>query len=177
MLITLEFKVEFSRLKNWDHRNSILSNAPGIYIVIISDEHPIISSSNEIFLHRDVSYIGMTHRDEGLAKRVDEFDKTICGNCSKQSHGGADRLRFRHQHYPSLRGKLYIAVCEFQNYPKNSPERFEEDGRVRLTEYFLIAEHLRHNNKIPSFNEQSKKIAPKYSSHYDWKTGNKKPTK
>jgi hypothetical protein len=101
----------------------------------------------------------MTNSAGGLRARLKQFDNTIVG---KTGHGGADRVRYKHQIYQKLVEELYVSVAAFPcNVKSNQPRDLMVMGEVAKFEYDCFAEFVKKHGSLPEFND--KKSAPKYS--------------
>ena len=149
---------QFTQWSPWHERGQLAGmKYPGIYVIAIADSafHP----SEAFRWLSQVVYIGMTNSATGLRGRLQQFDNTIIG---KTGHGGADRVRFKHQNYQALTDKLFVSVASFEcNVKSNQPADLLVMGDVAKFEYECFAEFVRIHGALPEFND--KKGAPKYS--------------
>jgi hypothetical protein len=107
-----------------------------------------------------IVYIGMTNSNGGLSARLRQFDDTISGK--RVSHGGADRVRFRHRHYRRLTAKLFVAVARVDcDVGRLTPRDLLRMGDVAKLEYECLAAYVRRFGRLPLFNDRTK--AKKYS--------------
>jgi hypothetical protein len=114
---------------------------------------------NEFSWLPDIKYIGMTNSISGLKGRLKQFDNTIIG---KSGHGGADRVRFKHQNYNELVNKLFVSISFFEcNVKSNQSNDLRVMGEVAKFEYDCFARFVELFGVLPEFND--KKLSPKYS--------------
>jgi len=153
--------VIFSNWFQWVERKQLgtVLNYPGIYAICSS---PNRNLHNEPFEWREnMIYIGMTNSVNGLKGRLKQFDNTMQG---KTGHGGADRVRFKHQDYNEFISSAYVAVCYIEcDVTSNRPVNLRKMGKVAENEYLAIAEYVERFNKLPEFN--NKKESKKFSKH------------
>ena len=103
--------------------------------------------------------VGMTNSKAGLKGRLKQFDNTIIG---KTGHGGADRLRFKHENYQDLVDKLYVSASSFQcDVKSNLPSDLRIMGEVAKAEHECFAIFVEKFRELPEFNNKSE--SPKYS--------------
>ncbi|MDP2633374.1 MULTISPECIES: hypothetical protein [unclassified Pseudoalteromonas] len=151
------YEDRFSKWVCWADRNLTEGvKYPGIYIIAIADEN--LSGQNFLWT-TDIVYVGMTNSLNGLKGRLRQFDNTIIG---KKGHGGADRVRYKHQSYERLVKNLYVAVASFEcDVKSNNPEDLRVMGEVAKFEYDCFAYFAELFGQLPEFNDQ--KRSPKYS--------------
>ena len=152
------FECKFTNWVKWQERN-ILSGIefPGVYVCALADDH--FNPSSDFEWMRQIIYIGMTNSIGGLKARLKQFDNTIVG---KTGHGGADRVRYKHQNYQLLVSNLYVAVASFKcNVKSSQPEDIMIMGEVAKFEYDCFAEFVKNHGCLPEFND--KKNSKKYS--------------
>ena len=147
----------FSKWISWDRRNELKSlNYPGIYIVAHSKRKLTGAKFSWV---KEIIYIGMTNAVGGLKGRLYQFDQAIGGK--RLTHGGADRVRFKHQKYKPFVSHAYVAVASFKcDVSSLKPSDLKEMGEVAKFEYLCFSEHATKYKCLPEFN---RKISPKYS--------------
>ena len=94
----------------WNKRNTISKkNQPAIYYIAFSE----VSIEGDDFSYiAEIVYIGMTISNNGLKGRLDQFEKAMGG--LPGVHGGAERVRFKHQDVAEFFKKTYISACIFE---------------------------------------------------------------
>jgi len=148
----------FTKWVQWHERGQLAAvKYPGIYVIAIADS--TFDPIEDFCWVNKIVYIGMTNSVGGLRSRLQQFDNTIIG---KSGHGGADRVRFKHQNYQLLSEKLFVSVASFEcDVKSNKPNDLLTMGDVAKFEYECFAEFVRIHGVLPEFND--KKGAPKYS--------------
>ncbi|MDH5586532.1 MAG: hypothetical protein OEZ05_07865 [Nitrospirota bacterium] len=151
------YEERFTDWLSWRDRNNVVGiRYPGIYVCAITSSD--ISDTKFSWLTKIV-YIGMTNAISGLKGRLKQFDNTILG---KTGHGGADRVRFKHQNYEDLCRKLFVSVVPFEcNVKSNHPGDLRIMGTVAKFEYNCFAHYVEVFGSLPEFN--NKATSPKYS--------------
>ena len=147
----------FSVWKRWNDRNALPElSYPGVYALCISG----VSLSGKPFgWRRGIVYVGMTNSAGGLASRLRQFDDTIARR--GRSHGGAERVRFKHRNYARLIEKLFVSVCPIAcEVTSNSPRVLRLMGKVAELEYVCLARYSCKFRRLPEFND--KKLSPKH---------------
>ena len=152
------YEEKFSEWFSWDSReNAIDIRSPGVYVCAVSKNN--ISGEKFSWLPQ-IIYIGMTNSRAGLKGRLKQFDNTIIGK--RGHHGGADRVRYKHQDYQELKKQLYVAVSPFKcDVKSNKPSDLRVMGEVVKFEYDCFAYFVELFEILPEFNN---KQSPKYSS-------------
>jgi hypothetical protein len=140
----------FSAWARWADRACIDGlRWPGVYVLAISDED---IAGSHFSWHRDVVYVGMTNSKGGLKSRLKQFDDTVRG---KESHGGAQRVRFKHRNYEKLKHRLYVAVSNFDcEVTSNRPEDLRIMGAVACFEFECLAAFAEVFGSLPEFNDR-----------------------
>ena len=154
------YENKFSPWRSWPRRNEVLDvEYPGVYALA----HSIRNIDGKLFSWRkEIFYVGMTNAASGLKGRLKQFDNTISG---KTGHGGADRVRFKHQDYDKLVQNLYVAVASFKcDATSNEPRDLRKMGKVAKFEYSCFAHFVERFGELPEFN--NKKDSPKYSKTF-----------
>lgn len=151
------YEDKFSAWHKWENRNSLDNiHYPGIYVIAHTDK--VLSGARFSWI-KDIIYIGMTNSAAGLKGRLKQFDNTIVG---KEGHGGADRVRYKYQHYDELTSNLYVSVIPFiVNVKSIQPDDLRVMGEVAKFEYDCFAHYVDKYGELPEFN--NKKKSPKYS--------------
>jgi len=152
------FESKFTKWVKWSERNSLSDmKYPGVYVCAIEDNY--FNPSSDFEWLKQVIYIGMTNSAGGLRARLKQFDNTILG---RTGHGGADRVRYKHQDYKTLVNTLFVSVASFTcDVRSNQPKDLMVMGEVAKFEYDCFAEFVKKHGALPEFN--NKKSAPKYS--------------
>lgn len=154
------YERKFLAWKKWENRDELQNlDLPGVYVI----SHIEKNIENRKFSWRkDIIYIGMTNAAKGLKGRLKQFDNTIIG---KRGHGGADRVRYKHQDYKKLVKHLYVSVAPFKaDVNSIQPKDLKVMGDVAKFEYQCFAYYVEKYGQLPEFND--KKEAPKYSLTY-----------
>lgn len=154
------YEKKFSKWMLWENRNELNNiNYPGVYAIRYSSRN----IENRTFSwHKEIIYIGMTNGITGLKGRLKAFDNTIIG---KRGHGGADRVRYKHQNYKKLVKNLYVSVAYFKTDVKAiNPRDLIIMGNVAKFEYQCFAQYVDKFGKLPEFN--NKELSKKYSLTY-----------
>jgi hypothetical protein len=148
----------FTKWAKWLERTSLDGmEFPGVYVCALAGNQ--FNPSREFEWTSHIIYIGMTNSAGGLRARLKQFDNTIIG---KTGHGGADRVRYKHQDYQKLCTDLYVSVASFPcDVKTNQPKDLVVMGEVAKFEYDCFAEFAKSHGRLPEFND--KKNSPKYS--------------
>jgi hypothetical protein len=143
----------FSAWYRWADRNQIaLLKSPGVYAVAVSAK-PLEGKAFSWL--PEIIYIGMTNSVPGLAGRLRQFENTIRG--TRCDHGGADRVRYKHQDFSALSKRLFVAVAAIQCDVKAcTPENLRAMGRVAKLEYDCFAEFVARHGALPEFNDKTR---------------------
>ena len=146
---------DFSSWARWSDRESLPgANLPGVYAVVISTD----DLAGQLFSWRDdLVYIGMTNSQRGLSSRLRQFHNSIEG---REGHGGAKRVRFKHQDFAVLEPALFVATHPFEcDVRSNAAEDLRVMGQVAAFEYECLACYVEVHDRLPEFND--KKRSPK----------------
>jgi len=109
----------------------------------------------------DIVYIGMTCAKGGLKGRLRQFDDTMAGK--RTCHGGADRVRYKHEVYSTFARKAYVAVWSVKCSPADvTPKCLRALGRVAALEFICWADFHERCGALPEFNDKAR--SPKYST-------------
>jgi hypothetical protein len=154
----------FSPWFRWNERGQYPGiKFPGIYVVAISKDD---ISETEFSIRKEIIYVGMSNAVKGLEGRLKNFDNTIQYLVKPSQHGGADRVRYKHQNYKSLVKKLYVSLRHFPCYPANETATdLRTMGKVANAEYQCMAQCVEELGALPEFNR--KKESAKYSRSYE----------
>ena len=146
----------FSTWIAWPERRALSDIAcPGVYVIAHS-KRDLAGQSFEWV--REIIYIGMTNAISGLRGRLGQFDDTISRR--RTSHGGADRVRFKHRDYDAFSAALYVAVAPIKCNPaSNLAIDLRKMGKVANLEFQCFAEYVESFGHLPEFND--KVSAPK----------------
>lgn len=152
------YEKRFSDWLSWNERKQIQGKyCPGVYVVALSERD---FEGKPFSWRREIIYIGVTNSVGGLTGRLGNFDDTISGK--RCTHGGADRVRFKHRKYHELVPKLYVSVVSFEcNVSSKLPDDLRKMGKVVEFEYRCFAQYAEKFGKLPEFNDM--KASPKYS--------------
>lgn len=147
----------FSKWHSWDDRETFSDISwSGVYVVAYSKAS---LAGRRFSWRREIIYVGMTNAVTGLRGRLRQFDSTMRGILQ---HGGADRVRYKHQDYRTFQKTAYVAVAPFRCDPSsNSAKDLRIMGDVARLEFRCMAHFVDRFGALPEFND--KKAAPKYS--------------
>lgn len=145
----------FSYWKARAHREELAGlECPGVYILAIS---PISIASAPFSWRQEIIYVGMTNARGGLKSRLKQFDDTIKGG---NTHGGGERVRFKHRDSALLSSHLYVSVRPWEcDVTSNKPADLRIMGEVEKYEYECLALFVEDFDRLPEFND--KKRSPK----------------
>ena len=151
------YEKRFHKWMKWVDRNEHPRiHLPGIYICATSSRNIAGEPFN---WRKSIIYIGMSNAVAGMKGRLRQFDFTI-NQIKKSTHGGAERVRFKHRDYEKLINRLYVAVAPFRcDVKSNNPVDLKIMGKVAKFEYECLAHYVEIYNKLPEFND--KKRSPK----------------
>jgi hypothetical protein len=137
----------------WKKRETISKkNQPGIYYIAHSNKD---LEGHDFSYIEEIAYIGMTISKKGLKGRLDQFEKAMYG--SNGIHGGAERVRFKHNDANSFFENTYISVCIFElSSEMNTSNDWRIKGDCVGHEYKSFAEYLDQHKKLPEFNDQKR---------------------
>lgn len=154
----------FSPWFRWNERGQYSGiKFPGIYVVAVSKDD---ISGTEFSIRKEIIYIGMSNAVKGLNGRLKNFDNTIQFLDKPSQHGGADRVRYKHQNYTNFVKKLYVSLRHFSCYPANETATdLRTMGKVASAEYQCMAQCVEELGALPEFNR--KKESAKYSRSYE----------
>lgn len=157
----------FSQWFRWNERGQYSGiKFPGIYVVAISKDD---ISKEEFSFRKEIIYVGMSNAVKGLEGRLKRFDNTIRYLDKPSQHGGADRVRYKHQNYKVLVKKLYVSFRHFPCFPANETAAdLRTMGKVANAEYQCMAQCVEALEKLPEFNR--KKESAKYSRIHEQQT-------
>jgi len=152
--------MNFTNWQPWLSRNKLgeILRYPGIYVVRLCSE---TAPENLSFQWaEDVIYVGMTNSVAGLKGRLAQFDETM--RTPRVTHGGADRVRLKHQDYNHFASSAYVAVCHVVcDVTSNRPDDLKLMGKVAELEYLALAIYVEKFGRLPEFN--NKKATKKFS--------------
>lgn len=148
----------FRAWQSWANRGQLPGlKYPGVYLIALSSRR---LTDVPFRWDRHIVYVGMTVSLGGLASRLRQFDDTIAHR--RTSHGGADRVRYRHPNYARLVRRLYVTIqpvrCDTSDL---SARTLRAQGRVARLEYECLAKYVEHFGRLPRFND--KPNSPKLS--------------
>ncbi|WP_394754156.1 hypothetical protein [Crenothrix sp.] len=153
----------FSPWFYWNDRNQYCGiKFPGVYVVAESKDD---ISETEFSFREEIIYVGMSNAVKGLEGRLKSFDNTIQFLDKPPQHGGADRVRYKHQCYKNLVKNLYVSLRHFRCFPANETAKdLRTMGKVVNAEYQCMAQCVEELGALPEFNR--KKESAKYSRSY-----------
>jgi len=146
----------FSCWVRWEDRASLADlKYPGVYVLALSQNDIVGKRFTWI---PEIVYVGMTNSVGGLRARLRQFDRTVAGVAN--SHGGAQRFRFKHPNYGAVLPSMYVAACPFPCDAKSLlPDDLRVMGDVARHEYECMARYVEAFGELPEFND--KKRSPK----------------
>lgn len=126
---------KFTEWRPWGDRNLFANvDSPGVYAIAISAGS---LTGLRFTWRKDVVYVGMTNSKAGLKGRLRQFDITMAG---RLAHGGADRVRLKHDSYDAFRKRSFVAVAPFACDPtSNSARDLRIMGDVARFEFQCLA--------------------------------------
>ena len=144
----------FSAWTMWDRRNALPGiKCPGIYVIARSDRN---IQGRPFRWREEIIYIGMTNSIGGLRSRLKAFDDTLRG---RESHGGAQRVRFKYSEYASLAPKLFVAISPMPCIvDSNRPEDLRIMGDIVKQEYECFACFAERFSRLPEFNDKKRSL-------------------
>jgi hypothetical protein len=144
------YEDNFSKWLPWEERKNIpKKNCPGVYIAALSE---LNLSGTDFSWLEEIIYIGVTNSAGGLIGRLNQFHDTISGK--RTSHGGADRVKYKHREYDILAPKLYVSVASFDcNVESKLPNDLRIMGKVLEFEFICFAEYAEKFSRLPEFND------------------------
>ena len=153
----------FSPWYRWNDRGEYSGiEYPGVYAVAISKGD---ISEEKFSFRKEIVYVGMSNAVKGLDGRLKQFDSTIKYLDKPSQHGGADRVRYKHQNYQALVKKLYVSLRHFRCFPANeTAQDLRTMGKVANAEFQFMARCVEEFNKLPEFNR--KKESLKFSHNH-----------
>ena|SRR6266550_4508440 len=144
----------FSTWIRWIERNQLgeMLKFPGVYAVALSDKD---LTSTPFEWSEEIIYIGMTNAKGGLKSRLQQFENTIVG---KTGHGGAERVRYKHEDYNLLVSKLFVSISHTEcDVKSNRPSDLRLMGSVAHQEYECFAIFAeKFEGRLPEFNDKKK---------------------
>ena len=137
----------------WSDRNQITnSNQAAVYFLAFSESD--ISGNGFTFI-KEIIYIGMTISHNGLKGRLNQFESGMIGK--NGIHGGAERVRFKHNNAELFLKNLYISARIFElSETRNTSNDWRIKGDCVGHEYKSFAEYMDKFDSLPEFNDQSK---------------------
>lgn len=150
----------FSPWFHWNDRGHYSGiKFPGIYVVAISKDD---ISETAFSIRKEIIYVGMSNAVKGLEGRLKNFDNTIQYLDKPSQHGGADRVRYKHQNYKVLVKRLYVSLRHYTCFPANETATdLRTMGKVANAEYQCMAQCVEILGALPEFNR--KKESAKFS--------------
>lgn len=146
------YEAKFSQWVHWEDREQLnCIDSPGVYVIRLSSKK---IRNRKFSWDKEIIYVGMTNAITGLKGRLKAFDNTINGS---NGHGGAHRVRFKHNSYKKLVLNLYVAVAYFNvNVKSNEPKDLRTMGKVLRFEYQCFAEYASKHGELPEFNDKER---------------------
>lgn len=144
----MTFKQTFTKWVKWEDRSELSGlAAPGVYVIAKSSKK---MDGQPFDWQKEIIYIGVSG---SLKKRLRQFDETI--SQKRKTHGGADRVLFKHSDYKKLVRNLYISVMAFGTKAAGDTSAcWRRIGDAHKAEYYCIAEYLDIHGELPEFNRQ-----------------------
>jgi hypothetical protein len=100
-----------------------------------------------------IIYIGMSNAIGGIKSRLNQFDQTM--RTAQVSHGGADRVRYKHRDYSQFSENAYVSVYTIPcNVTSNRPADLRTMGEVCRAEYEALAMYAENYCRLPEFNDK-----------------------
>ena len=145
--------MENTKWYKWKDRNKIENrNQPAVYFIAHSNED---ISGNEFSMRKEIVYIGMTISKNGLKGRLDQFENTMKGLF--RTHGGAERVMFKHTNYRDFFEKAYISAKIFPlSISRDTPNDWRVKGDCAGHEYKSFADYKEEFKELPEFNDPNK---------------------
>ncbi len=139
--------------KPWHQRGALPGmKYPGIYIIAMTEQD---LTDVPFRWNEDIIYIGVTNSAGGLTGRLRQFDHTI-GN-RRDSHGGAQRVRYRHSDYELLSQTMFVSVLSVPcQVTSKAPHDLRIMGDVLKLEYECFAEFVEQYGRLPEFNDMKR---------------------
>lgn len=136
----------------WNNRKQISEiKEPGIYFIALSN---IELTGKPFELNKEIIYIGMSISKKGVLSRLSQFEKGILGKDG--THGGAERVRFKHKNPDTFFGDIYVCVKSFPLKHNDEVYNWKQKGECVKHEYASFAEYLNNYGELPEFNDQKK---------------------
>jgi hypothetical protein len=144
--------MENTKWMRWENRNKIDNNThPGIYFIAYSEED---ISGTTFSMLEEILYIGMTISKGGFKSRLAQFNAGMEG---KTGHGGADRVRFKHNDSVTFFKNTYVSVKAFLlSTSKDTPDDWRIKANCVAFEYVSFANYLEKHKRLPEFNDHTK---------------------
>lgn len=138
----------------WQTKNQIPDiKEPGIYYIAHSNE----DLSNQFFdFQKDIIYIGMSISKKGVLGRLYQFEKGMEGKDG--THGGAERVRFKHKDHIEFFDNCYLYVKPFKLSKENDVFNWKQKGECVKHEYVSFANYLEKYGELPEFNDFKRSI-------------------
>lgn len=142
----------FSDWEAWAERKALAGLAyPGVYILAIS---PTNIAKVEFSWRSEIIYVGMTNARGGLKSRLKQFDDTVKGG---SSHGGGERVRFKHRDYAQLSSHLYVSIRSWKcDVASSKPADLRIMGDVAKSEWECLAFFVEAFGQLPEFNDRKR---------------------
>lgn len=136
----------------WNNRLHISEiKEPGIYFIALSDME---LTGKPFELNKEIIYIGMSISKKGVLSRLSQFEKGMLGKDG--THGGAERVRFKHKNPDSFFENIYVFVKSFPLKQNDEVYNWKQKGECVKHEYVSFAEYLNNYGELPEFNDQKK---------------------
>ena len=136
----------------WNNRKQLLDiKEPGIYFIALSE---IELTDKQFEYNKEIIYIGMSISKKGVLSRLSQFEKGMLGKDG--THGGAERVRFKHKNPVSFFENIYICVKSFPLKQNDEVFNWKQKGECVKHEYESFAEYLNNYGELPEFNDQKK---------------------
>lgn len=136
----------------WDDRKSIVNiKEPGIYFIAYSK---VDLSKRDFDVIREIIYIGMSISKKGVRGRLEQFKNAMFGKDG--THGGAERVRFKHKDSSLFFNNTYVAVSPFPLIQNNEVYNWKQKGECVKHEYVSFANYFEKFEELPEFNDQKR---------------------
>jgi len=135
---------------SWKNRNDLPNKRqPAVYFLALSE--PDISGT-EFNMIKEIIYIGMSVSQKGVTGRLNQFERAMKG--ADGTHGGAERVRFKHIPNDHFFDRLYVSICSFPiSASRNTSDDLRSMGECVKHEYVNIADYLDRHGILPEFND------------------------
>lgn len=146
-----------NKFSSWTHwskiKNLTGTDCPGIYAIARKPKN--IKDGQKFKFSPEILYIGVTTRENGLKRRLYEFENTILG---KDGHGGAHHFRKQILDNPARGFKnmddffvaIYPVPCNFKG---SKGDFYRKKAKIVSLEYLAWAHFHDKFGRYPRFND------------------------